>query len=387
MAGTGTDPAARGWRFDWLRDWPAIWSAGNLGRWQAALGDAAAHATPFMHPDLVRGWLEASGGESAWQPYFLTATHADGQIVLWLLVRARSDWESGLLRLLEPVGGTLFDYHDPIVVPAAPGDSVLAPGFWRALEAELRRHEGDWFDHCAFSRLRPACFGDGDFDRESGKGALVRLDPYPDFAAYMAARRGSINKLARKQRKLAASGESGLRVAAPDEVDLALSWLPALDAAYRARYPGGAVTADFLGAIVRHGLPAGVVHCSALELDGQAFSWHFGFTLGRTYYDYICGFDADYGRLSPGLMHVHELIRWLYEATEIRTYDFLLGAEGYKADWTDGEEVTVRSAALRSGAVATLGRRTARRGLSLARRLAPGLAARTLPPAGDPRSL
>ena len=39
MAGTGTDPAARGWRFDWLRDWPAIWSAGNLDSWQAALGD------------------------------------------------------------------------------------------------------------------------------------------------------------------------------------------------------------------------------------------------------------------------------------------------------------------------------------------------------------
>ena len=379
MTGNGTAPDIQGWRFDWLLDWAAIWARANLDAWRAAIVDVTAHATPFMHPDLIRGWLAASGGQDAWQPYFLKATHADGQTVLWLLVRRRSSWDTGLLRLLEPVGGTLFDYHDPIIVPAGAGDCALLPGFWPALEADLRRHEGDWFDQCAFSRLRPACFGEGAFDQPAGSGALVRLDPYPDFAAYMAARRGSINKLARKQRKLASSGESGLRIAAPGELDLALSWLPGLEAAYRARYPGGAVSPAFLENLVRHGLPAGVVHCSALELDGQAFSWHFGFQLNRTYYDYICGFDPAYARLSPGLMHVHELIRWLYADTDIRIYDFLLGAEGYKADWTDGEEVIVRSAALRSRALSTRQRGYARRGLSLARRLVPGLASSSDP--------
>ena len=47
------------------------------------------HATPFMHPDLVRAWLAAHGGEAAWLPYFLRATHRSGQRVLWLLVRER----------------------------------------------------------------------------------------------------------------------------------------------------------------------------------------------------------------------------------------------------------------------------------------------------------
>ena len=357
------------WRFSWLRSWDEVWSPSNLEDWRAtiACGDEV-HVTPFMHPDVVRAWLESTGGEGAYRPFFLRATHASGQRVLWLLVRRRGFWGTGLLRELMPVGGDLFDYHDPIVAPPRRAGGVLAPGFWKALEAELRRHEGSWFDHCSFSRLRPACFGDGGFAQAGGTAALVRLDAYPDFPAYMAARRGSINKLARKQRKLASSGNARFRVYGPDELDAALAWLPDLVAAYRARYPEGAVTPEFLASLVRHGLPSGVVHCSALELDGKPFSWHLGFHLNRVHYDYLCGFDADYGRLSPGLMHVHGLIDWLYAESDARVFDFLLGAEGYKADWTDGGEVTVRNAGFRSRALSTLPRTYARRGLAFARR-------------------
>jgi len=375
------DRAEPGWRFTWLLSWEAIWAPANLDDWRATIarGDEV-HATPFMHPDVVRAWVEATGGEAAWRPYFLRASHTRGQSVLWLLVREPAWWRTGLIRHLMPVGGDLLDYHDPIVAPAGRAGGVLAPGFWPALEAELRRHEGDWFDQCSFSRIRPACFGEGRFSDAGGTAALVRLDAYPDFAAYMAARRGSINKLARKQRKLATSGESRFRVYGPDDVEAALAWLPELEAAYRARYPDGAVTVAFLRSLVRHGLPSGVVHCSALELDGKPFSWHIGFHLNRVHYDYLCGFDAAYGRLSPGLMHVHGLIQWLYAESDARVFDFLLGAEAYKADWTDGGEVTVRNAGLRSHALATLPRTAARRGLALARRAAPALT-RALPEA------
>ena len=167
----------------------------------------------------------------------------------------------------------------------------------------------------------------------------------------MAARRGSINKLARKQRKLAASGEARFRVYGPDDLDAALAWLPALEA----RLPGALSRRrrsrpPSCAAWCGTACPSGVVHCSALELDGKPFSWHLGFHLNRVHYDYLCGFDADYARLSPGLMHVHGLIEWLYAESDARVFDFLLGAEAYKADWTDGEEVTVRNAGIRSRA-------------------------------------
>jgi CelD/BcsL family acetyltransferase involved in cellulose biosynthesis len=379
VAHAAGDHTASAWRFTWLRSWKAIWAPEHLANWRATIaGGDEVHATPFMHPDVVRAWLKANGGEAAWLPYFLRASNAGGQTVLWLLVRERGWWRTGLLRRLRPVGGDLFDYHDPIVAPAGRAGDVLVPGFWPALEAELGRHAGDWFDTCSLSRIRPACFGEGRFVAPGGTAALVRLDAYPDFAAYMAARRGSINKLARKQRKLAASGESRLRVYGPSEVDAVLAWLPDLEAAYRARYPDGAVTPAFLSSLVRHGLPSGVVHCSALELDGKPFSWHIGFHLNRVHYDYLCGFDAAYARLSPGLMHVHGLIERLYDASDARVFDFLLGAEAYKADWTDGGEVTVRNAGIRSRALATLPRLYARYGLGVARRAAPAFG-RALP--------
>ena len=188
--------------------------------------------------------------------------------------------------------------------------------------------------------------------QSAGTGARVRLDAYPDFATYMAARRGSINKLARKQRKLAASGEARFRVYGADEVDAVLAWLPELEAAYRARYPTATSPPPSCAASCGTACPSGVVHCSALELDGKPFSWHLGFHLNRVHYDYLCGFDADYARLSPGLMHVHGLIEWLYAESDARVFDFLLGAEAYKGDWTDGEEVTVRNARIHSRAAA-----------------------------------
>ena len=125
----------------------------------------------------------------------------------------------------------------------------------------------------------------------AGTGALVRLDAYPDFAAYMAARRGSINKLARKQRKLAVER----RERASASTARRARRRARLAARPRGRLPRPLsrrrVTPAFLRSLVRHGLPSGVVHCSALELDGKPFSWHLGFHLNRVHYDYICGFD------------------------------------------------------------------------------------------------
>ena len=71
-AGDGT---ASAWRFTWLDSWQAIWEPAHLADWRATITGDGVHATPFMHPDLVRAWLAAHGGEAAWLPYFLRATH------------------------------------------------------------------------------------------------------------------------------------------------------------------------------------------------------------------------------------------------------------------------------------------------------------------------
>ena len=102
-----------------------LWSSAAIAsKW------GLAHASPFVHPALVRAWLEAKGGEASFQPCFLWATHPSGQELFWPLVVVAGGWRHGFVRRLLPVGaalrpfrpgGTLYDYHEPAVAPSAGG--------------------------------------------------------------------------------------------------------------------------------------------------------------------------------------------------------------------------------------------------------------------------
>ena len=298
------------WRFDWLRSWDEVWEPRHLARWRAASDDPTAHATPFMHPDLVRGWLATMGGPGGFAPFFLHATHADGQQVLWLLVRPRD----GLLRRLLPVGdgtgGPHFAYNDPLVVPARSAEEALAPGFWPAFERELRARAGSWFDSVALHRLRREVAGEAVGDPAPLGAPYVRLDAYPDFHAYMAARPSSLQKrIERKFRKAASEGRPELHIHGPDELDAVLAWLPDLEAAQSARYPETVLAPRLLENLVAEGIGGGLVRCSVFRLDGRPMSWRIDYLLGGTLYLGFCAIDEGQGRHSPGHLHTYSMPR------------------------------------------------------------------------------
>lgn len=355
------------WTFTWLRSWDAIWSPAHRARWQGLIDRPDAHASPFADPALVRAWLGAKGGQDGFRPCFLWAEHASGQQLFWPLVVVDGGWRHGFVRRMVPVGaalgplrpgGTLYDYHEPVL---APGDAGL-PGFWPAFVAELRRHQGAWFDLCAFPKLRPIGLPvEGDL---VGVAPFVALDAYPDFDAYFAARKARVrNAIRRRIRNLEAEGAVGFRVHGPDEVESVLGWLPALEAARARRYPGSDLPPGFLRGLVTEGLPGGVLHCTSLSLNGTPISWDLGFWQNGTFYGYIRSFDTALAHLSPGVVHLARLIEWLY-ANQGRKLDFLLGQEDYKSEWTDGAEMPVTGLGLVSTAPAS----RARRGLGRALR-------------------
>jgi CelD/BcsL family acetyltransferase involved in cellulose biosynthesis len=374
-----------GWAFSWLGSWDEIWDEGHVAGWRRLVEAEESAATPFMHPAVVRAWVGAMGGERRFAAHFLHATHASGQRVLWPLVRPRAGWRQGYVRRLIPAGtavnpfgakGMLFDYHDPVVAPG-PGP---APGFWPALAAELCRRQGAWFDLCALPRLRAGCLG------EAGEGVgrvapygvapLLRLRRHGDFAGYLASRSPKMREtVRRRRRRAAAAGACELRVFGPEETAAVLAWLPRLEEERRRRWRSRGLPPGWLAALVREGLPAGVVHASALRLDGRDMAWNLGFYLNGVLYGYVKGFDPAFQALSPGSVHLGLLIEWLF-ARGGHTLDFMLGAEAYKADWTDGEEVAVVSLAFDSRALASPVRRAAARGLDRLLKAAPP------PPAG-----
>jgi CelD/BcsL family acetyltransferase involved in cellulose biosynthesis len=357
------------WRFDWLRTWDEVWEPRHLARWRAACDDPTAHATPFMHPDLVRGWLATMGGPGGFAPFFLHATHGDGQEVLWLLVRPRD----GLLRRLLPAGdgtgGPHFAYSDPLVVPARSAAEVFAPGFWPAFERELRARAGSWFDSVALHRLRREVAGEAVGDPAPLGAPYVRLDAYPDFNAYMAARPSSLQKrIERKFRKAASEGRPELHIHGPDELDAVLAWLPDLEAAQSARYPETVLAPRLLASLVTEGIGSGLVRCSVFRLDGRAMSWRIDYLLGGTLHLGFCAIDEAQGRHSPGHLHTYACLE-RHMAQGGTAYDQLIGDQAYKYDWTDGAEHRLRRLRLESRAPATVARRSAARGLGQVRRL------------------
>jgi CelD/BcsL family acetyltransferase involved in cellulose biosynthesis len=361
------------WRFDWLRSWDDVWEPRHLARWQAACDDPKAHATPFMHPDLVRAWLATMGGPAGFAPFFLHATHADGQQVLWMLVRPRTDWRDGLLRRLLPVGdgtgGPHFAYNDPLVVTARSAEEALAPGFWPAFERELRARGGSWFDSVALHRLRREVAGAAAGEPVSQSSPCVRLDAYPDFHAYMAARPSSLLKrIERKSRKIGSEGRAEFHMHGPDEREAVLGWLPDLEAAQSARYPETVLAPGLLENIVTEGMRGGLVRCSVFRLDGRPISWRVDYLLSGTLYLGFCAIDGKHGRHSPGHLHAYSCLEW-HMARGGTAYDLLIGEQAYKHDWTDGAENRLRRVRFESRAPATVARRSAARGLGQVRRL------------------
>jgi len=367
-----TGAVTTGWSFYWLRSWDAVWDPEHVARWRAMCEAPSAYATPFVHPDLVRGWLATMGPET-FDPFFLHARHTGGQEVFWPLVRYRPGWRNGLLRRLVPAGegpgGPHFSYNDPLVLPAADPDAVLGPDFWAAFERELRTHEGTWYDSCVLHRLRRECLGEVTGDPVALGSTYVCLDAYADFEAYAAARpRAMASQVRRKLAKLEAEGRCTLHVHGPGELEAALAWLPLLAAGQRTRYPGSELPGDYFENIVRAGFDSGVVRCSVLRIDGTPTSWRVDYLLHQALHLAACSFDMAYSKHSPGQLHTWLLIKWHMERGGT-VYDALIGDQAYKYDWTDGAEHRLQKLHFESRAPATLARRQAGRGLGQVRRL------------------
>ncbi len=69
-------------------------------------------------------------------------------------------------------------------------------------------------------------------------------------------------------------------------------------------------------------------------LDDRLLAYHYGFVAGGRYHDFSLSFDPEFGNYSPGLLSLVDLLGWCYDQGLAR-FDFLRGAEKYKAQWTD----------------------------------------------------
>jgi CelD/BcsL family acetyltransferase involved in cellulose biosynthesis len=80
-----------------------------------------------------------------------------------------------------------------------------------------------------------------------------------------------------------------------------------------------------------------LVHISRLEVGSTLAATNFGLLFGGRYYHVLAGYDdGDVSKCGPGAAHLRELMRYAIEHG-CGEFDFTIGDEGYKRDWSDTE--------------------------------------------------
>ncbi len=74
---------------------------------------------------------------------------------------------------------------------------------------------------------------------------------------------------------------------------------------------------------------------SVLTFDGSLAAAHFGYETADRFYYLLPAFDREFGRYSPSVLLLRTLIKRSLEAG--RVFDFSIGAEAYKNEWTQRE--------------------------------------------------
>jgi CelD/BcsL family acetyltransferase involved in cellulose biosynthesis len=221
-----------------LFTWPEIWGAPNLRTWRAAYAPCAkACVTPFMHPDIVRAWLD-SHGQERFDPFFFRAEHPDGRVAFHLLVRAPVSLSRGPTRILMPAGGDSFDYSDPVVTWGGEGAAKLDAEFWHELERDLMARQGVWFDLVLLPRVRSRLLPSMPVGPEAELAPYLALDPYDTIDAYFTTRSRKLKReIERTEKKLEAMGKVAFTIYGPGMSDQVLAWLPNFFEEKARRYP------------------------------------------------------------------------------------------------------------------------------------------------------
>lgn len=293
-----------------------------------------------MHPTVLRAWVEGSGKDER-DIRVIRANHTDGREVFFVMARQPRRFPGQTARVLSTIGGTRFDFSDPLIFPAADGTNVIGADFWQALGDEIRTGRASGFDRIEFPRLRDDTLG-GYIPNDDQPELCPYMDiaPFDSMDAYIASRSGHRRQnLRRRLRKAREAGDFAFQIVGADQLDRILSWIPKIIAQKRRKFTAD-TTMDgfetFLTGLVQEAVPAGYLVCSCCTLDGQDISWSLDFLIGDEFLQYVADYDPDFRDLAPGTTHKYSQFEWLI-ANNVKGYNFMWGDEEYKREWTDGD--------------------------------------------------
>ena len=328
------------WSIDWLTDWRDVWSPAFVEKWKSAYAeDTHPLASQFNHPSVVKPWCLTRPNYEGLEPRFLVATHPQGYWAMMPFVATCPRWQNGFLTEIEPAGGIHFDYHDPVIAPVLTDPAVEA-SFWNAVQKTKVLHPGKGADAVSWPRSRRA----REFTEWAlapSKAPFLDLRKYTDYDPYFASRKKSLREdVRRRTKRLHTLGPCRYETIESIEETTAIGWVRSLNRFQKQRY-GGGPRLIFLEQLVREYFSSGgPLRMSALYVGNRDISWHVGFQLHDRQCPYIWSFDTEFSNFAPGKIHVSRAIEEAFR-THQDVFDFGMGVENYKFDWTDGDQYDV----------------------------------------------
>jgi CelD/BcsL family acetyltransferase involved in cellulose biosynthesis len=308
------------------------------------LAERDSSATLFQRWEWNQAWWENLGKHQG-TACVLSVTEGPEKtlkgIAPFCLIEKRSP--VGRIRILEFFGGRFFDYQGILA------EDVHRKGVSEAVADWLGRGEVGWdlgdFRHMVrqsdSAREFQAALERLPFPlriKEEGKAPYSVLNPEKTLMEHVPDS-GFAEYLKRKMKKIRKDFEVGFSTAAgPEELQrgfpgfVSLNRMRSKDKLQQGIFRNQSVEGMIFDVSERF-LQANILRFHTLTLNRRpaAFLLNFAYR-GRTYF-YQSGFDLDFRKYSTGLV-VHALAMEVALNEKIREYDWLIGEEEYKFQWT-----------------------------------------------------
>ncbi len=313
--------------------------------WDAWVGDTSPYSV-FTRSPWYLAWLDAYPAEKV----TLITARENGRLVgLVPITRSRTDARGLYMHRVAPLGAGPTDYQPPIIDPARAAE--VLPQLLDAIATRYGKGGVVWFanlpeSHPGLAALREILSRrDMPVWEEEEFAYRLRVPglPYPEIEAMWSAH---FRKDVRRQRKrLTELGELTLYV--PSSLEEVERLLPELFQVHDAKwlsqgYPGmfaNPVMRAHYQAMARRLFGRGL-HVSTLRCGDTNVSYHFGFLSGGWLQWYRPTYRPEFGKYSPSKVHV-SLILEECARQGWQGFDYLLGADAYKKEWTNERERVV----------------------------------------------
>lgn len=318
------------WKFTWYTDWEEILNPEFMQQWQQWL-DLAKLSHVFYHPLIAEAWINTYRPLRNLKPFFCKA-ESEGNLFFLPLILWTKNWKNGFQRVLEPIGATDFDYHDPIW--AGGSDTSVFHSYWEVFITEIKRKFRFKADMISLPGMRFKGISGGWVEEDT-------ICIYNDLTAYHseelllqslnASLRGDIRRQIRRLEEQGVVTLHQYRSHSQPEIQPSFNRFLTT---HSERWPHAYKAPGFHAELLKKALDSGVVSYSELRLNGTSISWHLGFLWHSHYYYYMPAIEPVYSKFSPGKIHLYYL---LVECIQrgITVFDHLRGKEDYKGQWSE----------------------------------------------------